>query len=329
MSGEVAWQDPLFFLDGVDVSRRTIAEEELRSFIRETFQARFHGLLAVAITSQFASLVDDLGRQFGAIQPGSPQYDQARSHVKAVAKILPCYVESRIGFVLIVDATAFDSKAFNEWSAEAGGIRRYYVGHELIHIGDMVAEVVALGAAAFMDHVRRWQNRPLTNATTYWQEYHAIRVIREAAAPWSYEHELRLGYGTTLRDLLSDLSAVLRERIARLRLGYLTIDQYLKEVLPRLNQIFTLWVYLLAMEDAGGQVDDSARQHPVYEKVLGPAAAEVKPILQRLYENQWRYQPEILKDLGDAIDRACEKFSVKYEPRPDGSVYVRVLEVNL
>lgn len=322
------YPDPVILLDAVEPGRQADAERELKDFTREVFANRPHPVLVIAVTGDFAGVVERVGRNFGGLDPGSPPYDQLRSHVMAVAKTIPCKIERTLGFAIILDGAAFAPECFKQWSPGMAGYRKHLLVHEMVHAADMWAEAAAQGIDPYIDSERRWQDRKLTNATAIWQEYHAVRFATEAMAPWSHDLAQGQGFEATIRNLLEGLPGFFEQQILQFRLWRLTVEGYLLQVMPRINQLLILWSYLLGMEDAGVKFDDAYKESRAYHAVLAPADPLVRPILQELYRDQWRYRPELLADLGGVVDLILEKLSVRFEPLADGQTYARILGVD-
>lgn len=323
-----SYVDPIMILDAVEPGRQVDAETELKEFTREVFANRSHPVSVIAVTDDFAGVVERVGRGYGRMDPGSPPYHQIRSHVMAVATTMPFAIKGSLGFAIVIDGTAFSPECFRKWSPEMTGYRKHLLAHEMVHAADMWAEAVTLGVDSYMNPASRWRDRKLSNAITVWHEYHAVRFATEALAPWSHDLVRSQGYDETIRDLLESLPEFLRQRILRFRVWDLTVEEYLQQVMPQINQLLTIWTYLLAMQDAGVRFEDTYQRPRAYGAILAPTEPLVRPILIELYRNQWRYQPEMLADLGNVVDLLLEKLGVRFETLADGQFYAHILDIS-
>jgi hypothetical protein len=320
------YRDPDLFLDGVDPQKRAEAEREIWQFIRAMTKGAPHPVVAFIVTDNFVPVIESLKR-FGIKQLQDSPYQQFRRHVVAVAKTMPCYIDGSLGFVIVISSNALDEKVFKKWVPDYVVARQYYIAHEFVHVADMHAEAVAIGAGRFMDPARWTEDRKLLNAGAFWLEYHAMRFVTESLG--THEIEKALGYEDALAKLLTELPEFLKTHIASFRLWQFTVEQYLEKVGPWLSQMLVLWAYLLAMEDAGVSFSKAYATTRTYEVVLKPREDAVKVVVRRMFADQWKYQSDELGEIGDRLDEVLEKGSLRFRPAPMGSLRVEVLDVQL
>lgn len=279
------------------------------------------------VTGDFVAAVNSLKNRLGFKNLQDSPYEQTRSHVMAVAKTMACSSNGTLGFLIIVDSQAFDDTVFKQWAPEGRTLRQYYIGHELVHVGDMAVEATAIGLEKFLDASTWIERRKFLNAGSMWQEYHAVRLITESAAPWSHEFERSQGYQNSFARLLTELPDFLKPQIAAFRLWRMNVEQYLEKVMPRLRQLLVLWTYTLAMEDAGVAIAQDFKTLPVYKMALAPYEPKIDALLRRMYGDPWKYHTSELGSLGDILDRVFEGCSLRFGIPRRGSIYLDVLDV--
>jgi len=192
----------------------------------------------------------------------------------------------------------------------------------------------SIGEKKFRSVPKNKEENLFRNAWIIWEEYRAERKTIESfeaikSDKIEFDYTPKLAHFETLKEFLSNLLNFLQENIIKFRLYQLTPEEICRLISIRVVGILILYSYIFALSDVVAKYKEKFVElnHLDGYKFFSEGLSDIRPVLLELYGKREKYNPELIKKIGNSIDSILMKCGLEIKDAP-GGYYIEVDDIS-
>lgn len=311
-------------VDGVEQSKREIAETEIRQTLDTFFSDAENPVELVRVAERFQETVQTM------LKGNEAAYDPHHDYGTACGHTISHIKNGKLIFAIVLDGSVI-----GKWLDSERLNRMAFLVHELVHVADDTLRWSEIGTDAFLAQPTGKSAWLFHNSLVIWQEYDAERTVGEIIQETAKEIGGKINFGykpgnvQSLKTLLDDLHHYIKESIAKYRIWELDSEEICKKVTSRIMGILMLCAYTYALVDVSGEI--KAKMAEIenlegYQFALSNSWPRIHSNLRELYKVRGKYVTELIDKIASEVDAIVQVCGIEITDA-NGSFQVTVHDI--